>query len=182
MVPVLTIMELLVRRCDINDLEILRDVSITTFRKAFASENTVEDMNDYLQKSFNLKQVEKELLHPHSEFYLAYYKEKLVGYLKVNFGPAQTDINDDTSLELERIYILEEFQGRGFGPQLLEKTIDIAKENKLKYVWLGVWEKNSRAIRVYRKRGFLKFKSHTFWLGRDKQTDELMKLELEIQN
>lgn len=171
-------MKLLIKRCDINDLEMLRDISITTFRDSFASENTEEDMNDYLQKSFNLQQVEKELLHPHSVFYLAYCENQPAGYLKINFGPAQTDINDDNSLELERIYLLDTFQGMGLGPQLMEKAIETARENKLKYIWLGVWEKNARAIHVYRKRGFVKFKSHTFWLGQDKQTDELMKLEL----
>lgn len=167
-----------IRRCGIKDLKVLSDVSVTTFKDAFATENTVEDMNDYLQKAFNRKQIEKELLHPHSVFYLAYYQNELAGYLKINFGPAQTDIRDDASLELERIYILEAFQGRRLGLQLLEKAIEVARENKLKYIWLGVWEKNDRAIRVYSKRGFVKFKSHTFWLGQDKQTDDLMKLEL----
>ena len=171
-------MDLIITRCDINDLGTLRSVCITTFKDAFAVENTEEDMNDYLQKSFNRQQLEKELLHPHSAFYLAYYKNELAGYLKINFAPAQTDINDDTSLELERIYILKEHQGNGLGSLLLEKVIEIARENTLDHVWLGVWEKNAGAIRLYGRRGFVKFKSHTFWLGKDKQTDDLMKLEL----
>lgn len=172
------IMELLIRRCDISDLETLRNVCITTFQDAFASVNTEEDMNDYLQKSFNRQQIEKELSHPRSVFYLAYYKNELAGYLKINFGPAQTDINDDASLELERIYILKEYQGNGLGSMLLEKVVEIARENDLDYIWLGVWEKNMGAIRLYGRQGFVKFKSHTFWLGKDKQTDDLMKLEL----
>lgn len=171
-------MGLFIRLCGIKDLEIIRDIGITTFKNAFASVNTDEDMNDYLQKAFNRQQIQKELLHPHSRFYLAYYENELAGYLKVNFAPAQTDIHDDTSLELERIYMLEQFQGRKLGLQLLEKAIEVAKQNQLKYIWLGVWEKNDRAIRVYSKRGFVKFNSHTFWVGKDKQTDNLMKLEL----
>ena len=170
--------ELIIKRCNINDLELLRDLAIATFKDAFAPVNTVEDMDDYLQKAFSHEQLQKELLHKDSEFYLAYYKNEPVGYLKINFGSAQTDINDEASLELERIYILKEHQGNGLGSLLIEKVVEIASDKSLDYVWLGVWEKNSRAIQLYGKRGFVKFKSHTFWLGKDKQTDDLMKLEL----
>ncbi|MDN5212608.1 GNAT family N-acetyltransferase [Fulvivirgaceae bacterium BMA12] len=171
-------MKLFIKQSDINDLDVLRDIAVTTFKDTFAAVNTADDLNEYIEKSLSHKQIERELLNAHSTFYLAYWENKLVGYLKVNLTPAQTDINDKESLELERIYILKQFQGRGFGPQLLEKAIRIANEHNLKYIWLGVWEKNARAIHVYEKRGFVKFKAHTFWLGKDKQTDDLMRLEL----
>jgi len=42
-------------------------------------------------------------------------------------------------------------------------------------VWLGVWEENPRAIKFYKKNGFVEFDKHTFVLGEDEQTDILMK-------
>ena len=61
---------------------------------------------------------------------------------------------------------------------LYDKAIEIAKEKDAEYVWLGVWEENSRAIRFYKKNGFVEFDKHIFKLGDDEQTDVMMKLRL----
>ncbi len=46
-------------------------------------------------------------------------------------------------------------------------------------VWLGVWEKNSRAISFYKKMGFQEVGEHTFTLGYDPQRDIIMELRIE---
>lgn len=61
---------------------------------------------------------------------------------------------------------------------MYEKAITLSKEKNVKYVWLGVWEQNQRAIKFYQKNGFRVFDKHIFTLGEDKQTDILMKLVL----
>lgn len=104
--------------------------------------------------------------------------DKVIGYLKVNFEQSQTELKDDKALEIERIYVLKEFHGKNVGQALYEKAIELAKEKKVKYVWLGVWEQNQRAIKFYQKNGFIPFDKHIFTLGDDKQTDILMKLIL----
>ena len=101
-------------------------------------------------------------------------------HLKINFGQSQTEIKDEDTLEIERIYVLEEFHGKKIGQILYEKAIELAKKNKVNYVWLGVWEQNPRAIRFYEKNGFMQFDKHIFKLGNDEQTDIMMKLEIRI--
>jgi len=64
------------------------------------------------------------------------------------------------------------------GQVLYEKAIQLAKERKAPYVWLGVWEENPRAIQFYKKNGFVEFDKHLFVLGEDEQTDLMMKLVL----
>jgi ribosomal protein S18 acetylase RimI-like enzyme len=103
---------------------------------------------------------------------------KIIGYLKINFGLAQTDFKEDDSIEIERIYVLSEFHGKEVGKKLLDKALEISKEKKAKTLWLGVWEKNYKAIRFYLKNGFVEFGNHPFILGDDIQTDILMKLQL----
>ncbi|MEM9391391.1 MAG: GNAT family N-acetyltransferase, partial [Bacteroidota bacterium] len=49
----------------------------------------------------------------------------------------------------------------------------------LGYIWLGVWEYNTDAIRFYERLGFTPFGQHSFILGSDHQTDILMKKPLE---
>ena len=60
----------------------------------------------------------------------------------------------------------------------MEVAIDLAYENNLEYVWLGVWEHNYKAIEFYKKKGFEKFGEHVFVLWEDEQVDYLMKLKI----
>jgi ribosomal protein S18 acetylase RimI-like enzyme len=103
---------------------------------------------------------------------------EVVGYLKLNFGQSQTELKDSKALEIERIYVLKEFQGKNIGQLLYEKAIQIANQNNAEYVWLGVWEENEKAIKFYTKNGFVAFDKHIFKLGDDEQTDIMMKLTL----
>jgi ribosomal protein S18 acetylase RimI-like enzyme len=78
------------------------------------------------------------------------------------------------AVEIERIYVLKAYQGIKAGQALLEKAFEIASKYHSSVVWLGVWEKNHRAIQFYLKNGFIQFSRHTFRLGNDDQTDSLM--------
>jgi ribosomal protein S18 acetylase RimI-like enzyme len=98
--------------------------------------------------------------------------------MKLNEGGAQTELQKEDSFEIERIYVLSDFQGKGIGRQLLEKAIQMAMEKKASYIWLGVWEENKSAIQFYKKNGFIAFDEHYFMVGDDKQTDIMMKLTL----
>jgi diamine N-acetyltransferase len=123
-----------------------------------------------------------ELTNKNSEFYFAEFEGQVIGYLKLNFGPSQTELKDEGALEIERIYVLKEFQGKKIGQLLYEKSIEIAKQQGVDYVWLGVWEENPRAINFYKKNGFMEFDKHTFKLGNDEQTDIMMKLHLKEES
>lgn len=163
---------------NISHLEELLAISRSTYSHTFASSNTPEDMEDYLNKAFNTHQLTQELIEKEAVFYFAKWNEKTVGYLKFNFGKAQTEQLPGNGMELERIYVLHDFQGNRIGEQLLAFTLKTAQEYQLDYVWLGVWEKNLKAITFYQRNGFEIIGSHPFQMGDDMQTDYLMKREL----
>ncbi|MDX1653510.1 MAG: GNAT family N-acetyltransferase [Brumimicrobium sp.] len=167
-----------IHRANREDLKDLQSVSRTTFKESFGEQNTAEDMEKYLREKFSEEQLLLELDNPNSAFYLATLDEDVVGYLKLNTGQAQTELKDDSGLEIERIYVLNKFIGKGIGKQLFKQTLDIARQKKSHFIWLGVWEKNERALTFYHKNGFVEFDKHIFVLGDDHQTDILMKLEL----
>lgn len=135
-------------------------------------------MNKYLDEVFSSANLSIELNDKKAEFYFAKLDDKVIGYLKLNFGESQTEIRDDNGLEIERIYVLKEFHGKNVGQLLYNKAIQIAREKNKDYVWLGVWEENPRAINFYKKNGFVAFDKHLFQLGNDLQTDIMMKLKL----
>lgn len=158
-----------------DDIEKIKYISERTFFETFSEENTEEDMENYLNENFSKIKLASEINTKGSIFYVVEEYNNVLGYMKVNFDNAQTEPDHNNSLEVQRIYILEGYKGKGLGKRLIEKSKEIAKENNLDYVWLGVWENNFNAIKFYEKQGFVKFGTHIFVLGDDEQTDNLMK-------
>jgi len=166
------------RQCIPDDIHTLCTFSYKTYYETFAHMNTPSNMKTYLEQSFNINKLCGELSNSNSLFYFLYANGELAGYLKLNEAPSQTDINDMQSLEIERIYVAKEFQGEGLGNVLMNKAIDIANTRKKLYVWLGVWEKNDRAISFYKKNGFYEVGTHSFFMGEEEQTDFVMRKNL----
>jgi len=164
-----------IHKIGLADVDMLQDLSRQTFTETFSDCNTAENMDIYLAESFSISKLTNELNNPDSEFYFARISEKVAGYLKLNFRTAQTELIDSNSTEIERIYVLKEFQGKKVGQALFETALSLARESKNHYVWLGVWEKNDKALSFYRKNGFVEFDRHIFRIGDDQQTDLLMK-------
>lgn len=167
-----------VRRVTPGDIPLLSQIGLSTFSESFSTGNTEENMREYLEKRFSHEQLAEEVTNQNSEFYFAENGLKVVGYLKLNTGASQTELCDDDALEIERIYVLKQFHGKGVGRLLYRLAVERAQELGLNYVWLGVWEENQKAISFYKKNGFVAFDKHIFKLGDDEQTDIMMKLEL----
>ncbi len=162
----------------LTDIEQLQKIGKQTFLETFADSNTEENMQKYLDESFSVNKLTTELKNPNSEFYFAILNTNIIGYLKINFAHAQSELRDQKTLEIERIYVLKEFHGKNVGQILYNIAFNIAKKSDVNYIWLGVWEKNPRAINFYKKNGFVEFDKHIFKLGNDEQTDIMMKLEI----
>ncbi|MBW1297641.1 GNAT family N-acetyltransferase [Aquimarina litoralis] len=157
----------------------LLEIGKTTFYDAFGPPlNTEENIQKYLDQNFTLNKITEEILHPESQFFFITYQNDIVGYIKLNFGSAQTEIKDSNAVEVERIYIRKAFQSMGFGQAVFNWIIEVAKKDKMDFIWLGVWNENIRAIKFYKKNGFIPFDTHSFMLGSEKQKDIMMKLNL----
>lgn len=169
---------LLIRKASFKDISDLQKISKRTFLETYTSGNTEEDMLKYLEEEFTTEKLKLELNNNESEFYFAILSNNIIGYLKINFGESQTDLKDKNALEIQRIYVLKELQGKKIGKALYQKAVEVAKQKELDYLWLGVWEDNPKAIQFYQKIGFVAFDRHIFQLGTDAQTDIMMKLQL----
>jgi diamine N-acetyltransferase len=165
-------------KIDIQAVDQLQQISRATFMETFGDLNSAANMNNYLENNLSKEQLANELTNPDSEFYFAENNNEIIGYLKVNYNTAQTENVLNNALEIERIYVLKDFYGKKIGNLLIEKAKEIANTRNSDYIWLGVWEKNHRAISFYSKYGFEVFDKHIFKLGDDIQTDLLMQLKL----
>ena len=165
-------------KADLQDIEKLQKIGRQTFFETFSESNSEENMQNYLDEGFSIEKLTTELTNTNAEFFFAVRDAEVIGYLKLNFGDSQTELNDNKALEIERIYVSKEFHGKSVGQLLYDKAIEVAKQKNVNYVWLGVWEENPRAISFYKKNGFVEFDKHIFKLGNDEQIDIMMKLNL----
>jgi diamine N-acetyltransferase len=167
-------MNINIKPCTIGDLSILQEISCETFIETFKDQNSPENMNAYLERAFHHNQLEKELSTISSQFFFVYFNNEVAGYLKVNTQDAQSEKMGEDSLEIERIYIRAKFQKLGLGKYLINKAIEIAEEQGKNKIWLGVWEKNEKAIAFYKKIGFVQAGTHSFHMGDEEQIDFIM--------
>jgi diamine N-acetyltransferase len=167
---------IIIRKATISDLEVIQEISKQTFIETFAEVNTPENMDNYVRENFNSQQIALEVNNRESSFYLASLYNKIIGYMKLNFGDSQTEIRSPQAMEIHRIYVLKAFHGKKIGQLLLNEAILIGKKFGVDSIWLGVWEENHKAIEFYSKNDFVEFDKHIFTLGNDLQTDLLMEL------
>lgn len=157
----------------------LQTISRQTFIDTYQPMNEVRSVEQYVQKNFNDQAVQKQLADINSQFFLARRLgnggDELVGYLKLNQGDAQTEQVLEGALEIERIYATRAAIGTGIGKLLCDHSINVARALNKKWIWLGVWERNDKAISFYTKAGFEKFSTHGFQFGEEIHTDWMMR-------
>ena len=158
----------------------LSTLGATTFQEAFQDDNTPEDMAAYVRENFTPEHLTAELSDPLATFLIAEVSERPVGYTKLRRSEPEPCLQGMNPLELVRLYVLAEYIGQGVGAALMQTCIEQAKDRGHDTLWLGVWEKNIRAIHFYRKWGFEQKGSHVFQLGSDAQTDLLLERHLNM--
>jgi diamine N-acetyltransferase len=164
--------------CSADMVDTLAAIGRETYDETFRSMNAPETMDAYLAEAFAREKLLAELRNPGSRFFFLHVDGSLAGYLKVNVAPAQSDVNDEESLEIERIYVRSSFKGRGLGRLLMAHALALAAEMGKSSAWLGVWERNADAIAFYRRMGFAEAGRHSFRMGDELQTDWIMRKEL----
>jgi ribosomal protein S18 acetylase RimI-like enzyme len=170
--------ELFIRFATAEDAELIADLSRKTFYETFGSVNTKENMDKFMNEQFTREKLIREVTEPGNTFFVAFDGEVPVGYVRMREGKKFPEFEDKDSIEIARIYAVNTYIGTGVGQQMMRQCIFIAKELKKEILWLGVWEKNSRAIAFYTKWEFEKFAEHDFLLGDDLQKDWLLMKKL----
>lgn len=165
-----------IRHARAGDLETLRCLAERTFRDTFAADNDPADMQRYMGDAFSEQRLRAELADGAGLFLLAFADGTLepIGYARLRTGEAHASVAGPSRLEIERLYVERAAIGHGVGAALMEAILAEAGRLGKRTLWLGVWERNTRAIAFYRRWGFEVVGSHVFWLGTDEQTDLIM--------
>lgn len=168
----------LTRRVIPADLALLQSLSVRTFREAFESFYAPADFDAFLSDAFHPEKLARELADPAFTFIFAEQDAKPLGYAVLRQGMAEPCVIGPDPIELGRIYTLQEALGKGVGPALLEACINIAKDKGARTLWLGVWEKNPRALAFYARHGFRDVGFHHFLVGSQVDVDRILVKDL----
>jgi diamine N-acetyltransferase len=161
-----------------DDAEMLAKLGAKTFFDTFAKDNTPENMALYLRNSFSPEIQFNELSAPENIFLIVQAQNIPIGFAQLMLNSTDEAVQGVQTVELRRIYAVQEYIGRGVGKELMNAAIREAKQRGCDSIWLGVWEKNPRAIEFYKKWGFEEVGTHIFTVGDDPQRDFIMELKL----
>ena len=160
-------------------LETLVQLEQQTFTETFRDTYSKEDMEAFLSEKKSVAAIEQERLKEGARYYICYYGDAPAGFLKLNLDKQPDDeahtLLPTPVMELEKIYVLQAFQGLKLGKALIYHAYKMAGEHQAKTIWLGVWEHNMKARNFYEGEGFERFSEHRFLVGSQLDTDLLYK-------
>jgi len=163
-----------IRRAQRDDAKQLAVVAEQTFRDAFAGVNTPENMALHCQASYSEAIQAAEIADPGMVTLLCEQQQMLVGFAQLRWGKVPGCVKADAPGEIQRLYVARDFHGKGVAHDLMNACMHEMALHRSDVVWLGVWERNPRAIAFYRKFGFREVGTHVFPLGNDPQRDIVM--------
>jgi len=149
-----------------------------TFYETYVSDTDPRDMATHLARSYSPAIQLAEINDPAMRTLLAVRDEIMLGYVQVRLNDPRhaepTCVTGANPMEIWRFYVDRPWHGRGIAQRLMHEAIELAKSLGAKTIWLGVWERNPRAIAFYRKCGFQHIGDHQFLFADQMQTDLVM--------
>ena len=160
-----------IRSANRADAIALAKLAETTFRETFGSLNHHEDMELHCRKSYGEAIQAAEIEARDRTTIVSEAEGELVGFGQLDWGTPPACIALAGVAEIQRLYVERRWHGRGVAQGLMESLIGAAAHHGASAIWLGVWERNSRALAFYQKSGFVEVGVHSFLLGKDPQRD-----------
>ena len=163
-----------IRKAHSSDAKVLAELAETTFRATFGAMNTAEHMELHCRSSYGEQIQAAEIADPGMVTLVSEDKGRLIAYAQLRWGEAPDCVAAKSPGEIQRLYVVEDWHGKGIPRNTRQACIDEIKQQGSDALWLGVWERNPRAISFYKKFGFVEVGDHTFPLGGDPQRDIVM--------
>jgi GNAT superfamily N-acetyltransferase len=161
-----------------SDTPALTSFGAAIFSQTFGPYNRPDDLAAYLQAAYSEERQRSELDDPAYATLIAESQDGIVGFAQLRAAATPVCVSGPAPIELLRFYVDSAWHGRGLAARLMKAVVAEALARSARTLWLGVWERNARAIAFYRKHGFLDVGSHEFVLGQDRQADRIMALSL----
>ena len=168
-----------IRKAFSDDYLLLSDLGKKSFYETWRPVNTEEDIQKYIREAFNPINIKMDIeTDSINTFFIAFADAKAVGYIKLRNDRTYEDFKNEKVIELERLYVLKEWQEKKVGKVLMDEGLKMAINQHCQWIWLGVATENFKALKFYKQYGFTIFGEKVFKLGDAVDTDYLMKKKL----
>ena len=138
----------------------------TAFRKAFAVLFTsCDDLEEYLDYTYSVDKIASSLRKENNVYFLAIANGLPIGFAKVKRHSLNDQLDSVFQAELQKLYVLKEYQGHGVGQALMNAVARFVQSFEPDCLWLDTYVGNERAIRFYERNGFQKAGTHHFTIG-----------------
>ena len=163
-----------IQKATAGDAAALAKFADTSFRDAFGAINDPADVDAYCARAFTPAAQARELADPAMTTHLARDREVIIAYAQLQEAAPHRGVTELPAVLLKRIYVDQEWLGRGVGNSLMNAVATEALDRGARTLWLTVWERNPRAIRFYTRLGMSVVGDDDFLLGSDLQRDLVM--------
>jgi diamine N-acetyltransferase len=164
-------MSTVIRAAAVPDAVWLATLAERTFRETYTAYNALEDMERYVSQHFAPALQAAELADPRNVTIVAEVDGRPAAYAQLGRAFAPACVTGPDPMEIVRFYVDRPWHGQGLAQELMRTAATHAHAAGARTLWLGVWERNPRAIAFYRKCGFTEVGTQTFVLGADRQRD-----------
>ncbi|MGA2708498.1 MAG: N-acetyltransferase family protein [Steroidobacteraceae bacterium] len=168
-----------IRRAEEDDALELSVLAERTFRAAFSESNTAANIQLHCGAKYGQALQLAEIREPSCETWVAETDGRLIAYLQLRLDAASPMISGERPTEIQRFYVAASHHGTGLAHELMAHVLTRAEAAGSAALWLGVWERNPRALAFYGKWGFKLVGEHIFKLGDDPQRDLIMCREVQ---
>ncbi len=141
-------------KASLVNIEELRKICIQAYSESFWHHWINDGLKSYLDREFSLQRLEKDLEDEDIEYYVITSANIACGFIKINHFSNLPNLPKSEGCEIEKIYVLNNYKGRGIGKFAITETSEIAKARGKTTLFLCVIDSNSSAISFYSKLGF----------------------------
>jgi diamine N-acetyltransferase len=169
-----TLSKPVVRVATRKDASLLAELGAQTFRES--SPNTRhEDVESYVRENLTRDKLMTCLNVKNTTALILEKCGQAIGYALLSPGtPPNKQVWAPHSIQMKRLYILQEWTGRRLGDVLMARCLEHVRHSGSETIWLTVWRNNERAIRFYKRWGFRNVGVYDFVVGTDIQEDFLL--------
>ena len=176
----MSVQPLYIYKAEVEDAALIVEIARKTFVETYVELGLRDNMGRYIEDYFTIEKIEEELARDDIHFYIANMKSQPVGFTKLRNDRMPRGITNKKCLEIERIYVMKEYQGFRGGKELMNVIKKMARESSYQVIWLQIWQKNEKAIQFYRKSGFVVYETDTFNFYDEVHQDFLLRYDLYI--
>ena len=150
----------------------LRNMARRSFSDAFARHYDPEPFATFLTQAYGPDgTMALDLQDPTIRWLVALSGTAPIGYAKLTPLRAPAPAPLPGALELQQLYVVSNWHGRGVAPRLMQWALATAAEAQARELYLTVFDHNERAKRFYRRYDFSEVGHCTFTLG-DRTDDD----------